>query len=263
MKKVFALVTLLVAAAAVSFAQDTIAVDVSDMDTDDQLAFMFFYGYEAILEECCKGAFLAFDPDWNYIGGWRTDQTPEGFCTDVPTGTIATMQILPIGIAKTMFLLLEDRETVAKMVGLDCDGVYVCCLFLPEDDMVVEAPAYNYGRRLLDDEIVRHGLEPSEFYAFMEGEGVTLDGMVYAMYGDTATASEIVLDGMGRMESKRAKAPLLSSLKDPMALVCLGSLAVLVVLVVLLMVYNVIVGRKLARADAQAERDEHNRQVED
>lgn len=261
MKKTL-LVSLLIATAALSFAQDAVAVDVSDMDAEEQLAFMFFYGYEAIMEECCKGAFLAFDPDWNYIGGWRTDQTPEGFCTDVPTGTIATMQILPIGIAKTMFLLLGDRETVAKMVGLDCDGVYACCLFLPHENMVLEAPAYNYGRRLLDDEIVRHGLEPSEFYAFMENEGVTLDGMVYAMYADTASASEIVLDGMGRMESKRAKAPLLSTLRDPMVLVCLGCLATLVLLMVMLLVYNFLVRRRLAGADAQAERDEHNSQVE-
>lgn len=243
-------------------AESSVTVDLSDMDDEDKLAFMFFYGYEAIMQKACKGAFLAIDSDMNYIGGWRTDQTPEDFCTNIPAGVIATTQVLPMGIAKTMFLLIGDNETVAKLIGMDCAGIYAVCMFLPYEGMELQAPAYNYGKRLLEDEAVRHGLNPKDFFSFMESQGITEESMVYTMYNNTATASEIVLDAMGMMEAQKPKGSLIESASGKLLIICGGCVGFLILLMLALIIYNRLVENKLKKADRRAEIEKHNKEVE-
>jgi hypothetical protein len=242
------------------FAQESVTVDLSGMDEQEKLAFMFFYGYEAIMQKACKGAFLALDPDMNYIGGWRTDQTPEDFCTNIPVGVITTMQVLPMGVAKTLFLLLGDRETVAKLEGLNYDGIYAVCMFLPYEGLELEAPAYNYGKRLLEDEAIRHGLNPEDFFAFMQKQGISEESLVYTMYSNTATASEIVLDALGMMQVKEES--VLSNAKDVLLLVCAGCIGVMALIGGVWALYSLVVRKKLSRAEALAQIDKHNKEVD-
>ena len=242
------------------WAQESVTVDLSGMDGQEKLAFMFFYGYEAIMQKTCKGTFLALDEDMEYIGGWRTDQTPEDFCTNIPAGVITTMQVLPMGVAKTMFLLIEDRETVAKLEGMDCDGIYAVCMFLPYEGMELEAPAYNYGKRLLEDEAIRHGLNPEDFFAFMAEQGLSEESLVYTLYNNSATASEIVLDAMGRMQKQEKSA--FANVSGLLAWVCFLCVGVIVLILFVWVLHGHIVEKKLLKADLQAKIDKHNREVD-
>lgn len=242
------------------FAEQSVAIDLSEMDEQEQLAFMFLYGYEAILQKTCKGAFLALDADMNYIGGWRTAQTPEDFCTNIPVGVITTMQVLPMGVAKTMFLLLEDRETVAKLEGMKAEGIYGVCIFLPYEGMELESSAYNYGKRLLEAEAIRHGLEPEEFFAFMAGQGISEEIMVYTMYNNLATSSEIVLDAMGRMQKEEKS--FIEDAGSIFVVVCGICVGLIGIAGIVLVCHNLMVKKKLLRADAQAKIDKHNKEVD-
>lgn len=245
------------------FAEQSVNVDLSDMDDEEKLSFMFFYGYEAIMQKVCKGAFLALDADLNYIGGWRTDQTPEDFCTNIPAGVITTVQVLPMGIAKTMFMLIEDNETVAKLIGMDCDGIYAVCMFLPYEGMELQSPAYNYGKRLLEEEAIRHGLNPEDFFSFMENQGITEESMVYTMYNNSATASEIVLDAMGMMEAQKPKGSLIQSAGGTLLLISGACVGALILFMLILLIYNRLVEKKLKKADKQMQIEEHNKEVEE
>jgi hypothetical protein len=258
MKKTI-IVVLLISLCCCTFADEIVTVDLEEMDEEDRLAYLFFYGYEAIFQEACKGAFLALNPeDLDYIGGWRTEQTPEDFCTEIPVGTIATIQGLPMGVAKTMFALLNDKETVAKLDGLKYDSIYVVCMFLPVEDMVVENSAYNYAKRLLEKEVSRHGIEPSVFYEYMANKGISQESMVYTMYMNEATASEIVLDYLGMVEAEKEHGTTLTKMHKTIGYVCLGSLGVLAILLIVLWLHNMLVKKKLEEAEAQAEIDQHN-----
>lgn len=260
MRKVVLVVALLCVFSCL-FAEESVAVDLSGMDEQEKFAFMFYYGYEAIMQKSCKGAFLALDQDMNFIGGWQTDQTPDDFCTNIPGGTVATMQVLPIGLAKAMFYLLEDGETVARLEGMEKGiGIYAVCLFLPYEGMELEAPAYNYGKRLLEDEAIRHGLNPEDFFAFMQAQGVSEESLVYTMYNDIATASEIVLDAMGMMQEE--KRSFIKSISDKLALACVLCFGVIVLVLLVLILHGKIVEKKLKKAEEKAKIDKHNEEVE-
>lgn len=247
--------------AAVS-AADTVPVDVSQMNDDDALSYMFLYGYEAIMEELCKGCFLAIDEDLSYLGGWRTPQTPEDFAVNIPASAIAIPQVLPKGLAMTMFTLLGDYETSAAISGIKGPGIYAVCIFLPEKGMTVGDPTYNHGQKLLENELARHGLNPSEFYAFMEGQGVTLDMMVATMYRGDATAQDIVLDGMGMMEALKTDDGIVRQLLGPHA----GLIVVLILAFIaagfIVLAVILITGKrsrlKVDELEKEARREEHN-----
>lgn len=244
------------------FADEIVTVDLEEMDEEDRLTYLFLYGYEAIFQEACKGAFLALNPeDLDYIGGWRTEQTPEDFCTEIPVGTIATVQGLPMGVAKTMFALLNDKETVAKLDGLRYDSIYVICMFLPVEGMVVENSAYNYARRLLEKEVARHGIEPSAFYEYMANKGISQESMIYTMYMNEASASEIVLDYLGMVEAERQKETPLTKIHKNIGYICMGSFGFLALLLIILWVHNTIVKKKLEKADEQAKIESHNQSI--
>lgn len=237
MKRILTVLILLAFLAASLSARDIITVDVSGMNDEDALSYMFLYGYEAIMEEACKGCFLAIDEEMNYLGGWRTPQTPDDFAVNIPAQAIAIPQVLPKGLAMTMFSLLGDHETTAAVSGISGAGIYAVCIFLPEEGMVIGDPVYDHGRRLLEDELTRHGLNPSDFYAFMETQGITLDMMVATMYRGDATAREIVVDAMGMMESSRTEDNPVKNLLGPYVgpvislaiLVCIAGIVILVV----------------------------------
>ena len=264
MKKTLTVLLLVMVAFSLS-AAELVNVDLSELDTEEKMAYMFLYGYEAVLEELCKGCFLAIDEDFEYIGGWRTSRTPEDFAVNVPAGTITTVEVLPRGLATVMFQLLKDNETAAKLTGIRGDGLYVVCMFLPEDDMVLAEPSFNYGQRLLEDELARHGVNPSDFYSFMAGQTdsetgnpITLESMVYTMYSGAATAREIVLDGMGRMEAAKQTGHGISSYSDIIAYALLVTVGVLVVIVLVYSIHESLSRKRLRKADAQAEMDKHN-----
>ena len=250
-------------------AQDVVTIDLLDMDFEDQRAFMFLYGYEAILEELCKGCFLALDIDLNYIGGWRTEMTPDDFAVNIPANTITIVEVFPNPVAKIMFQLLNDNETVAKLTS-DIEYVYVVCMFLPSDGMVVTNPSYNYGQRLLEAELARHGVNPNDFYAFMEtqtdevsGKPITLDSMVTTMYRGDATAKDIVLDGLGRMQAQKNKESMIEPYMPILLKILLISLASFGGLVFIYLMYSLISRHALKKADKLAEMEKHNAEISD
>lgn len=242
------------------YAEESVAVDFSGMDSQEKAAFMFFYGYEAIMEKACKGAFLALDQESNFIGGWQTDQTPEDFCTNLPAGVIATSLVLQTDLAKAMFYLLEDKETVAKLDGMACSWVYVVCVFLPYEGMELQEPVYSCGKRLLEDEAVRHGLNPEEFFAFMQAQGISEESLVYTMYNGIASSSEIVLDALGMMQTKKESA--VANMKDVLIYMCLGCVGLIVIAGVFLAIHGLVVKKKLSQADRQAKIEKHNKEVD-
>lgn len=266
MKHIIAILLIVFAVAFPAFSTDIIPVDVSGMNEDDALAYMFLYGFEAIMEETCKGCFLAMDENLSYLGGWRTTQTPEDFAVNIPSSAIAIPQVLPKGLAMTMFSLLGDFETSAAISGITGAGIYAVCIFLPEEGMVVSDPTYNYGQKLLEDELTRHGLNPDTFYSFMEQQGITLDMMVATMYRGDTTAREIVVDAMGMMESVRDDSDPVRDFLGPQTGLILqisaAAAAVFVIVMAVVLLTRKKTGRDLERIEKEARREEHNDDLE-
>lgn len=267
--KRFVLFVLLICLALSVFAQDIVTLDLMDMDIENQKAFMFLYGYEAILEELCKGCFLALDVNLNYIGGWRTEQTPDDFAVNIPVNTITTVRAVPVAVARIMFQLLDDNETVVRLLD-SLENVYLVCMFLPSEGMTVANPSYNYGQRLLEEELARHGVNPGDFYAFMEtqtdetsGKPITMDSMVATMYRGDASAKDIVLDGLGRMEELKNKENRLESYTPLILQILLYSVAGIAGLALIYLFFHLVSKHNLKKADRLAEMEKHNAEISD
>lgn len=263
MKRILIIVLMLFTCLGILSAQDIVTADLENMHPEDKLAYLFFYGHEAIAEDVCVGCFLVFDEDMNYIGGWRTSRTPADFTSNIPSNAVSTAQAVPTSVAKMMCEVIPDSETAAKLSIVEDPAVYVVCIFIPEEDMVVSNLSFSFGERLLTDEIVRHGLNKEEFLNFMVSldPPVTLEMMVETMYRGGATAREIVLEGMGLMEQAKHPEDNTAKIMGVVTRIIFVALLVGATLTVVLLLYFSIAKKRMQKLERKALMEEHNKNL--
>lgn len=176
-------------------AHEEIILNLTDLPAEESAHYAFLYGFQAILEKKCDGAFLAFTASDEYVGGFLTEGAPDDFCVRISPDTITVSEPISRDLAMAMYSMLGDRMSLSNLMACQEDFLVGVIMFRPEEGMVVTPLWYAEAENRLSDAAIAQGLNPEELYSIMETRGYDKDSLVASVEKGT-DPSVIALDAM-------------------------------------------------------------------
>lgn len=200
--------------------QEIVTVDFDSMPYEEQTAYMFLFGIEAMMQNKAKGALLLFDKQDNYLSGFLTDNTREDFCYKISNQTIATFQIVTPDIAKVFFAMLNDINSCRVLDTVQDDLVTVVVLAEFDKDSILEPVAYSWAKQQLNNSITAYGIELDDFYNYIfEKTSLTQENLIMAMYTEDKTALDYINYYLTNKKADKTNNSLLSQFAPTMIIV--------------------------------------------
>lgn len=172
-----------------------IIVKLADMPADESEHYAFQYGFQAILEKKCDGAFLTLTEGGDYVGGFLTENAPDDFCVRISTDTLVVAEPIVKDLAMAMYGMLGDRMSISSLMNCSEEYVIGIIMFRPEEGMVVTPLWYAEAENLLKEASIAVGLNPDELYSIMAEQGYDRDSLV-ASVDKGVSATDIALDAV-------------------------------------------------------------------
>ena len=174
---------------------EEIILNLTDLPAEESAHYAFLYGFQAILEKKCDGAFLAFTEHDEYVGGFLTEGAPDDFCVRISPDTITVSEPISRDLAMAMYSMLGDRTSLSNLMARQEEFLVGVIMFRPEEGMVVTPLWYAESENRLTDAAIAQGLNPEELYSIMETRGYDKDSLVASVEKGT-DPSVIALDAM-------------------------------------------------------------------
>ena len=157
---------------------EELILDLKDLPPEESSHYAFLYGYQAILEQKCDGAFLVFTGDNDYIGGYLTPKAPDDFCVRISPDTITVSEPVTREMALAMYSLLGDRMSMSNLMACEEPALIAVIMFRPEEGMVITPLWYAQSEKRLEDAAIAQGMNPEDMYAIMLALGYDKDSLV-------------------------------------------------------------------------------------
>lgn len=185
---------------------EIVSVDLSEMEGQESGDYAFVYGLTAMYQGKCKGAILTFDAKEEYIAGWLSPDAPDDFCTRISPTTLSVAEILPAAAMNYIYTLFGDRLSLSTLMTRE-DEAYVCVVMFEPDDNAVVAPAWlSDAENALNAAAVAAGINPDDFYAILEMDGMDKETVTALVASGESTASELVLHVLKLRNEAKKKA---------------------------------------------------------
>ena len=156
---------------------EEIILDLKDLPPQESAHYAFLYGYQAILEQKCDGAFLVFTGNNDYIGGYLTPKAPDDFCVRISPDTITVSEPVTRETALAMYSLLGDRMSMSNLMACEEPALIAVIMFRPEEGMVITPLWYAQSEKRLEDAAIAQGMNPEDMYAIMLELGYDKDSL--------------------------------------------------------------------------------------
>ena len=157
---------------------EEIILDLKDLPPQESAHYAFLYGYQAILEQKCDGAFLVFTGNNDYIGGYLTPKAPDDFCVRISPDTITVSEPVTRETALAMYSLLGDRMSMSNLMACEEPALIAVIMFRPEEGMVITPLWYAQSEKRLEEAAIAQGMNPEDMYAIMLELGYDKDSLV-------------------------------------------------------------------------------------
>lgn len=179
----------------ITLPHDEIILNLNDLPPEESSHYAFLFGYQAILEKKCNGAFLAFTEDNTYVGGFLTENAPDDFCTKISPNTICVSEPISKDTIMAMYSLLGDRMSLSSLMNRQESAFVGVVMFEVEDDMVLTPLWYAQSEERLEKNAIAHGLNPDDLYLIMAENGYDKDSLI-ASVESGISPSDIVKDAL-------------------------------------------------------------------
>ena len=174
---------------------EELILDLKDLPPEESSHYAFLYGYQAILEQKCDGAFLVFTGDNDYIGGYLTPKAPDDFCVRISPDTITVSEPVTREMALAMYSLLGDRMSMSNLMACEEPALIAVIMFRPEEGMVITPLWYAQSEKRLEDAAIAQGMNPEDMYAIMLALGYDKDSLVASVEAG-ADPTDVTQDAM-------------------------------------------------------------------
>lgn len=190
--------------AVVSTPHEEIIVNLNDLPPDESEHYAFLYGYQAIVENKCDGAFLAFTKDNDYVGGYLTPGAPDDFCVRISPDTITVSEPVTRETALAMYSLLGDRMSMSSLMVCEEPALVAVVMFRPEEGMTLSPLWYAQSEKRLEEAAIAQGMNPEDMYAIMLELGYDKDSLVASVEAGV-DPTDITQDAMKIKKDKEYK----------------------------------------------------------
>lgn len=185
-----------------------VLADLSEFEDKDTLMdYWFIASYNLMLQGKGRGGILAFDPEGlEYVAGYRMDDTPEDFFTNLPNSTLVSPMFMPALVAKAIYASLGDSESISRLAYLDDDEAIMLVSVLKlydNENIVLEEAAFSIARQALEGSFGASGLNIQPAYDVYERHGVSQDELIDMVLSAEKTPNEISLDAIRMMKAEK------------------------------------------------------------
>lgn len=179
----------------VTLPHEEIILNLNDLPPEESSHYAFLFGYQAILEKKCNGAFLAFTEDNTYVGGFLTENAPDDFCTKISPNTICVSEPISKDTIMSMYSLLGDRMSLSSLMNRQENAFVGVVMFEVEENMVLTPLWYAQSEERLEKNAIALGLNPNDLYLIMAENGYDKDSLI-ASVESGISPSDIVKDAL-------------------------------------------------------------------
>lgn len=175
---------------------ETVAVSLEDMSTDESLHYAFMYGLQAIIEDKCDGALLTFTSKNEYIAGYLTPNAPDDFCSRISPDTLVVSEPFTREGLLYIYSVLGDRQSMSTLMETEEEYLIGTLLFRPTDDTVLTPMWYAEIEKKIKGEAIARGINPSDVYLYLYQDGFDKDTVIASIAEGDATVEDTVTDAI-------------------------------------------------------------------